>query len=95
MQNHKVERLWVEVNARVNYPIKSVLIAMLENGDFNLDDDMDKYCVSWYAINVAAVGIELFVTSWNEHPIPGLQTLKDLTHRFCTLEHFKNDMGLK
>ena len=26
--------------------------------------------VCWFAIKVAAVGIELFVASWNEHPIP-------------------------
>ena len=39
----------MEVNARVNYPIKTVLIDMMEGGDFSLDDDRD--------IKVAAVGI--------------------------------------
>lgn len=67
-----VERIWVEVNARVNYPIKCVLIDMMESGDFSLEDDQDKFCVSWFAIQVAAVGVELFVASWNEHPIPGI-----------------------
>ena len=67
-----VERIWVEVNARVNYPIKTALIDMMESGDFSLDNDSDKFCVSWFAIKVAAVGIELFVASWNEHPIPGI-----------------------
>ena len=38
-----VERLWVEVNARVNYPIKSVLVDMLDN---HLDNRLDKFCVS-------------------------------------------------
>lgn len=54
-----VERIWVEVNARVNYPIKTALIDMMESGDFSLDNDSDKFCVSWFAIKVAAVGIEL------------------------------------
>ena len=67
-----VERIWVEVNARVNYPIKDVLVNMLESGDFSLDVDLDKFCVSCFAINTAAAGIDLFVASWNEHPIPGM-----------------------
>lgn len=66
-----VERLWVEVNARVNYPIKAVLVQMLENGEFDLTNELDTACVSWFAIQVSAVGIQLFVSSWNEHPKPG------------------------
>ncbi len=66
MQNHMVERIWVEVSAQVDYPIKDVLTEMMESGDFSLDEDRD-----WFAVNVAAVGIELFVAAWNEHPIPG------------------------
>lgn len=61
----------VEVNNRVNYPIKEILGQMLQRGDLSLDDDACKYCISWLTINVATVGVSLFVTSWNEHPIPG------------------------
>ena len=39
---------------------------------FSLDVDLDKFCESWFAINTAAAGIDLFVASWNEHPIPGM-----------------------
>ena len=46
---------------------------MMENEDFSLDNDVHKYCVSWFAINVAAAGVQVFVSSWNEHPIPGIQ----------------------
>lgn len=48
---------------------------MQENQQFNLDNEMHKFCVSWFAIRVAAVGMDLFVKSWNEHPIPGLKYL--------------------
>ena len=61
----------MEVNVRVNYRIKTVLIDMMEGGDFSLDDDRDRFCVSWFSIKVVSVGIQLFVASWNEHPMPG------------------------
>ena len=67
-----VERIWVEINARVNYPIKEVLVDMLERGDFSLDAEWHKFCVSWFVIQVASTGIELFVAAWNDHPIPGI-----------------------
>ncbi len=66
-----LERIWVEVNNRVNYPIKRVLIDMLEKGEFSLDDPLHCHCVSWFSINVANVGLSLFISSWNDHPIPG------------------------
>ena len=73
-QNHVVERIWVEVNKRVNYPLKKALMDM-ENDD--LIDTQDKvnhlhrFCVSWLAIRVANVGTRLAVDAWNAHSIPG------------------------
>ncbi len=55
----------------MNYPIKRVLIQMCENGELNIDDPSDRFCVSWFTLRVANVGIKLFVSSWNEHRIPG------------------------
>ena len=57
-----IERIWVEVNGRVNYPIKAALIEMQENGDFNLEDEHVKYCVSWYTMHVSQVGTTMFVS---------------------------------
>jgi hypothetical protein len=69
--NHPVERIWVEINGRVNYPIKSCLISMQERGELDMDNEHVKFCVSWFAIRVANVGTTLAVSSWNQHTIPG------------------------
>ena len=59
----------MEINARVNYPIKTCLIALQENGDIDLDSPQHKFGISWFTIRVAAVGTTLAVQSWNAHPI--------------------------
>ena len=43
--NHNVERRWVVVNQRVNYPLKRLLVAMEANGIVNLSDTAVKFCV--------------------------------------------------
>ena len=70
-KNHIVERIWVEINGRVNYPIKACLIALEEAGDINMDCSHTKYCVSWFTIRVSIVGTTIAVQSWNNHPISG------------------------
>lgn len=42
-----IERLWVEFNNRVNYPIKIVPTEMAEAGKITLDDPPMEYCVSF------------------------------------------------
>ena len=71
IKNHIVERIWVEINGRVNYPIKSCLIALEGAGDINMDCSHTKHCVSWFTIHVAIVGTTIAVQSWNNHPISG------------------------
>ena len=36
-QNHIVERFWVEINSRVNYPVKRCLVNMEEEGEIDMD----------------------------------------------------------
>ncbi len=62
----------MEVNGRINYPIKAVLVDMLEKGEISLDDPNSQFCISWFVMQVANVGVTLFVSSWNAHPIPGV-----------------------
>ncbi len=71
-QNHPVERIWVEINSRVNYPVKACLNKMMENDSFNLDSDTHKFCISWFSIGVCCVGTKLTVLAWNDHPTPGI-----------------------
>lgn len=61
----------MEINSRVNYPLKSNLVRMQENGDIDLDCPHQRFCVSWFTIRVANVGTTLAVQAWNHHPIPG------------------------
>ncbi len=70
-QNHRVERMWPEINARINYPIKRVLIAMETNGEIDMSSNTTKFCVSWITINVIGTAIQNFIQAWNFHRIPG------------------------
>ena len=78
VQNHCVERIWVEINAHVNYPIKACLVALEETGDIDMDCSHTKYCVSWYTIEVANIGTNMAVQAWNNYRIPG-----DERYKFC------------
>ena len=70
-KNHSAERKWVEFNTRVNYPIKRALNTMVNEDLINMDDDMNKFCVSWFTSRTADIGIKQVISSWNNHPIPG------------------------
>ncbi|XP_064383624.1 uncharacterized protein LOC135351363 isoform X2 [Halichondria panicea] len=69
-ENHTVERIWVEVNSRINYPLKRHLISMEATNLINMSDETTKFCVSFVTCNVAYHGLSLFVAAWNHHSIP-------------------------
>jgi len=74
LQNHTVERVWPEINQRVNYPIKSALVQLMDSDAVNLDDSSVQFCVSSLCILLAEIGIHQVVESWNAHRIPGNRT---------------------
>lgn len=82
--NHVIERMWREVNERVNYPIKAALNTMVHNQELDMTNPTVKFCVSQVTCAVAAEGAKLFVTSWNSHRITGKGIpVKKAESRFC------------
>jgi hypothetical protein len=57
----------------VNYPIKRVLIEKENNDEINniMGNEVVKFCVSWVVIHVMQDAIGTFISSWNNHRIPG------------------------
>lgn len=61
----------MEVNARVNYPIKNALRVMEEEDLIDMEHEATKYCVSAVSLKVATSGMQQVVDAWNYHTIPG------------------------
>lgn len=74
----------MEVNKRINYPLKEVLVSMEQKGEINMDDPLHQFCSSWLTLQVSNVGARYFVASWNAHPIPGKWVGNVFAHRVCT-----------
>lgn len=70
-KNLTIERIWPEVNSRVNYPIKRVLVDLEEKGILDMTNENVQFCVSWFTCGVAKVGMKRFVDAWNNHRIKG------------------------
>ena len=62
--------MWVDVNSRVNYPLKHALNELVQNGEINFSSLETKYAVSCMTCRVAKVGVKRFVEAGNHHSIP-------------------------
>ena len=72
-QNHRIERMWPEINQRINYPVKRILVLMESRDEIDMTNDTVKFCVSWTVINVIKNAVHNFVLAWNAHRIPGIR----------------------
>ena len=61
----------MEVNTRVNYPIKTALVEFENNSVFDMENEIDKFCASWVSCQVASFGLQVCIRSWNSHPMSG------------------------
>lgn len=68
-QNLRIERWWVEVNKRVNYPIKLLLGQMQEDAELPQDNPNDKFIIGEFVRRTATVGVDRLVAAWNNHRI--------------------------
>ena len=82
--NLVIERLWPEINMRVNYPIKTALNSMVAEDLVSMDNEDDMFTVSTVAMAVASFGSSKFVEAWNEHPLPGKGVPSVLQEANCT-----------
>ena len=64
-----IERIWVEVNSRVNYPIKNALGQFATDGLIDMTQDHVKFGVSPVSCRVAKVGLQLFAEICNHYSI--------------------------
>ena len=61
------------MNDRVNYPIKKALVTMDNDNNLLMDmeNQIDKFCVSWVDCKVASHSLKMCIASGNHHPMPG------------------------
>uniref|UniRef100_A0A1A8MEW8 Si:ch211-227p7.1 n=1 Tax=Nothobranchius pienaari TaxID=704102 RepID=A0A1A8MEW8_9TELE len=82
-RNHVIERMWSEVNARVNYPLKTALVQLVDMEDLDMEDNTSKYCVSNLTCQMAGLGITNVIEAWNAHRIPGKGIPNELAKEGC------------
>ena len=62
----------MEINSRVNYPIKKALISMQQQDIIDMDCPTTKFCTSVIAGKLCQVGLKIHIQAWNSHRIPGI-----------------------
>ncbi|CAM4427092.1 unnamed protein product [Leuciscus chuanchicus] len=72
-KNHTIERIWPEINNRVNYPLKVALVQLVDQEALDMEDSMSKFCASSLTCQLARLGVDCVVQAWNAHRKPAQQ----------------------
>nr|XP_023675706.1 uncharacterized protein LOC111848157 [Paramormyrops kingsleyae] len=51
-RNHVIERMWLEVNTRVNYPLKTALVQLVDQEELNMEDSILYLCILCVKLNM-------------------------------------------
>ena len=70
-RNYVAEKIWPEINSRINYPIQLAMNDIVQRNNIDLSDPVMKHCTSWVTMLFSKPGVENFVHVWNHHRIPG------------------------
>ena len=82
MQNHIAERVWVEINSRCTYPMKSVLVRLKNCDMIAMEDENTKYCVSEFLITLSRCSAQNVIDAWNSRSITGVyHSFEDLMNQ--------------
>ena len=60
----------MELNKRVTYPVKHVIVSLNDQGIINMDCPVTRYAVSVVLMRVCKVGMTRMILAWNSHLIP-------------------------
>ncbi|XP_041843882.1 uncharacterized protein LOC121641670 [Melanotaenia boesemani] len=82
-KNHTVERIWPEINTRVNYPIKTAIVQLIDQERLNMDDNLTRYCTSNLTCQLSNIGVQRTLQAWNAHRIPGKGIPNNLAQCGC------------
>ena len=65
-----IERIWVELNQRVSYPLKRAVSFMKSREMIDTKSEIVKFCLSVVLTRLCKIGIERFISAWNSHHLP-------------------------
>ena len=68
-RNLRIERWWVELNKRVNYPIKTLLCQLVESNELPTANENECFIVGEFIRRTCEIGVSRLVASWNHHRI--------------------------
>ena len=83
--NHVIERMWVELNHCVTYPVKRILTSMNDQQLIDMTCPTTKFCVSAVLCRVCRIGMDRMNLAWNSQAIPRCSVPNVLQGQaFCT-----------